>query len=168
MSDLTKFKVVLDSEGWDEYKKQVVLELLNLDESSTFELATAPKDYPCLVASIVISKTDVRCCFVYPDDAVSLLEHTIDVEDNYTFEDRKEDKDVKLEDSNAKKMEINPLLLGMYLELEAIGAIKPDKVLNAMKFCHEHMREVSSASGKAVFETFEDFLSELSKEYNAR
>lgn len=179
MSELSKFHVVLNAEGWEEYKKTVIA---SSDTLAGLEIQTAPKAYPCLAAALVISKKDVRFCFVYESDAMDLLAHSVDSDDEFLVVT--ENDDLRVGDQNDEydeedyldleevpktkhKMEINPLVLGMFLELEAIGALKIKKTLEAMDHCSKYMRSILDTDKPPTYDTFEQFLDELRASYRA-
>lgn len=174
MSELSKFHVILNAEGWEDYKKTVIESAESL---SGLKIQTTPKSYPCLAAALIVSNTDVRFCFVYESDAMDLLAHSVDDDAEFLVvaenDDRNDEYDTgdysDLEEvSKAKhKMEINPLVLGMFLELEAIGALKIKKVLQAMEYCSNHMTNIVDGDKATIYDTFEQFLDELRASYRA-
>lgn len=175
MSELSKFHVILNAEGWEDYKKTVTE---SFDDLKDLKIQTSPKSYPCLAAALIISETDIRFCFVYESDAMDLLSHSIDDDEvlvvgadelilgnqseDYTEEDYSDLEEVP---KPKHKMEINPLVLGMFLELEAIGALKSKKVLAAMDYCTSYMQNILGGDKPNTYDTFEQFLDELRDSY---
>jgi hypothetical protein len=179
MSELSKFHVVLNAEGWEDYKKTLIESSATL---AGLKIQTAPKAYPCLAAALVVSKKDVRFCFVYESDAMDLLAHSVADDDEFlvTIEDDElsidGQNDAYVEDDYSDldevpktkhKMEINPLVLGMLLELEAIGALKLKKTLEAMDHCSKYMHSILDTDKPPTYDTFEQFLDELRASYRA-
>lgn len=177
MSELSKFHVILNAEGWEDYKKTVIE---SSDSLKGIKIQTSPKSYPCLAAALVISETDVRFCFVYESDAMDLLSHSIDDDeilvvdaDEFTTGDQNDEYaeedylDLEEVPKTKHKMEINPLVLGMFLELEAIGALKIKKTLEAMDHCSKYMHSILDADKPPTYDTFEQFLDELRASYRA-
>lgn len=150
-----QFVVIYNYDNWMQYKNEMSSQLLKEHGNcSTVEFPADPKSYPCLVASMLtpIEPTvanrfcyfHVNCCFVYVADAVRLVEVKAKLDPSSTVVVDTYDKlHVQEEDTKFSMLpreevyaptQTAVLLLALVVEMEAIGALKHDKLLEQLEY----------------------------------
>ena len=157
MSNFNKLAVLQSLENWKQYKQDLALELTKEKSAyaAGLEFPKDPKKYPCLVAALspsfnlvdsnILTFPRITCCFVYPEDAARLLDVVQANDPNFRpivdgaslpDSDEKEitlmssagnpDKAQELE-YEYKPSHVGILVLSLIMEMQAIGALKPEK-----------------------------------------
>lgn len=174
MTDTNKLAVLLHAGDWQRYKADIISSVFGDESPDLFEINSFmgfpadPKHYPCLVASLIVmldgsdndsGKYQVNCCYVYPEDAQSLLA--------VAFPKKKGGQKPKVfadaatgvaEDDNNSVMQLSAALLALISELESLGAIKQKRLLSEVE------RLYKSFDGRDSI----DFLSMLSETLEGR
>jgi hypothetical protein len=155
---LGQFAVIHSKINWDQYRHEMVSHLAEgkhgLTHAGAVSFPNEPTAFPCLVASMLTPEDPTRannfchyrinCCYVYPQDAQRLidaqaqLDHSIvaDEPDSYATLGSLETIPEYIEDHNKGDYvptQTGALLLALVNELEAIGALKRDKLLAEVK-----------------------------------
>lgn len=131
--------VLLETEtDWNNYLAKAI------NKVSVLNLITEPSGYPCLVTLIEVGDK-AEFCFVYPQDARLLVSASV--------------KDTRQPEY------ITTFTLAMFLELQAVGAVKQDKFEKALAFLGDNEKLLKKLSRK---ETLTGLLAKISEAYNQR
>lgn len=153
---LKQLYLLRDQSSWGHYCREMTSWLASGQDPEAVSFAEEPRKFPCLVASIVrpadssqasdFCKYTVNCCFVYPQDAVCLLDAAEQAE-GITFSS---DNGVTRPDSATGRSEAEPaeysptqtgvLLLALVNEMDAVGALNRDKLLSAVDWVNDWLQ----------------------------
>jgi hypothetical protein len=156
---LKTLALIPTKDHWNQYKEELTMELEQSSPGTNvaIDFPSEPKQYPCLVAatlppgdptqerSVVFPR--IICCYVYPKDAQRLLQEKEKAETSChpivelmpaekekaspeTPEQLDETKDQAI-GAEYKPSQMSTLLLALISELQAIGALKKDKFIQA-------------------------------------
>lgn len=152
-SKLSQFAVIYDKTNWDQYKHEMVSQLADekpqLSHAGAVSFPADPREFPCLVASMLIDENPTKannfchcrisCCYVYPKDAQRLMDAQSQL-DASILVDEEEETYPLLEATPPPQVEeeyvptqTGVLLLALVNELEAVGALKRDKLLREVR-----------------------------------
>ena len=148
MNKLSSFAVVHNHQDWLQYKHEVTNHLLQTNSPSkgAVEFPVDPENFPLLVSSMA-HLTDpatkntlccfkVSCCYVYQQDADRLLDAVSsttgsvvvdEVPNEESHIEHHEHEEPDQEDYAPTQTGV--LMLALVLEMEAIGALKREKLL---------------------------------------
>ena len=173
LEKLSNFCVIEGKAAWNQYKEQVAT-AIGAEETivtpTKLEFPSEPKEYPCLVATIVVrtnpmvegslAAARVCGCFVYPSDAQSLLDVCVDTDHQVPVPAKV--VPVAEEPRNDKKADAEFLvtLFALIKELESVGAIKRESLSQAMNFAETWLR-FSGVEGKDLNSMLKSFWKEV-------
>jgi hypothetical protein len=157
-SKIGQFAVIYSKINWDQYCREMVSQLTGgkqgLTHAGAVSFPDEPTSFPCLVASMLTpddpTKANkfchyrINCCYVYPQDAQRLidaqaqLDHSIVVTEPANYEtvgslDPVPKPTADLNECDYAPTQTGVLLLALVNELEAVGALKRDKLLAELK-----------------------------------
>lgn len=184
---LGTFCTIFNASNWNQYQAEVNELLLTSSspDEARVDFPASPKSYPCLVAATPkvsdptkandFSYFRVECCFVYLNDAHRLLDAAASVSDSIIVEDEgglppgvEEFMGSPLEAAAAgspEEADLTILVLGMLKELDAIGAIKFDRLMGELPEVQKALESYSQRVEQP--ESMIDFLKQLWGELNA-
>ena len=145
-TELGQFAVLSNEKGWDEYRDGIAKSLTggaHPDEPvSTISFPEGPEFFPCLVSSMDTPSepaTDngfcshvIRCCFVYVEDAQKLVAVNAYMDTRLTDNLCGEPEEQVSDSDKYAPTHTAVLLLALVNELEAIGALKRDRLLTEL------------------------------------
>lgn len=153
MDKLSDFALLRTDGDWQCYKNEIVrnvsggLEENNLFNSpSNFKFPSGPDSFPCLVASLIIAEGSggveeisvykVNCCYVYPEDAENLMKFVTIPKPLNQETETKASTQVSIRSQDRMK-HLLALIIGVTLELEDIGALKKEKLLESIRNAYQ-------------------------------
>lgn len=153
MDKLSDFALLRTDGDWQCYKNEIVrnvsggLEENNLFNSpSNFKFPSGPDSFPCLVASLVIAEGGgsveeisvyrVNCCYVYPEDAKNLMKFVPDALPRASETRALAQVSISSQD---RMKHLLALMIGLALELEEIGALKKEKLLESVRSAYQNL-----------------------------
>ena len=149
---LGTFAVIYSKPNWDQYKHETSTQLIGEHVNLTSGNVSFPKEpdnFPCLVASMLTpvdpTKANafchfrVNCCFVYPGDAKRLLDAQSQLDHSIVFDEPDESTYPEDYDDEGGYLptQTGVLLLALVNELEAVGAVKREKLLKEVAVVEE-------------------------------
>jgi len=147
MSGFGKLAVLPDRTHWLLYREALAQEVVKQGGANSVTFAKEPISYPCLACGMRIPKSPttpgeiteelVACCFVYVEDARALLGAVADEDFEVSADDLHAAEDLLAGDQNDNPgnpedyapSQLATMLLALAVELQAIGAIKKDRLL---------------------------------------
>ena len=179
---LGSFAVIYSKVNWDQYKHEMSTHLTDLSGPGTVSFPVEPNKFPCLVASMLTpvdpTKANqfchyrINCCFVYDTDAQRLLDaraqldHSIVYDEDEHLPHYHEDHEDPDYDGEYLPTQTGVLLLALVNELEAVGAIKRDKLLEEVAVVEEWL--VNNQTDNIEDASLESVLKRMWKDKDAR
>lgn len=174
MSDsLNSFCLVATKGDWEAYKDEVARALgeeVTIVTPTKLEFPSEPESYPCLVATVIaradpvkpgaVSSAKICGCFVYKEDAKTLLDSCIGTEvfaDVSKLDAAPEEEE---EDNRPDADNMVFLTFGLIRELESIGAIKRESLAQSMAFAETWLK-YSNAENQDFTKLMQSFWKEV-------
>lgn len=172
MHSLSDF-VLLTTEGdWQRYKNEIARKVTgHVEENnlfnapSNFNFPQMPDSFPCLSAALIVEEPpdddsvksyQVNCCYVYQDDAESLLKLGKPIKAPVALLSGPEIVSPPIKQKSTVH-QLFSIVVALTKELEGIGAVKKKRLLQAMKKEYENIDFESS-----------DFISLFSSQFDSK
>jgi len=173
MSKIGKLAVIANKMQWLKYQDELKVELAKKQNTTAtaLDFPENPKKYPCLAATTFakpgpiyhgeLSTSHIVCCFIYVEDAEALLKNYETTKDSIEIQPKSKEIKTKPKTTGTPvPLSILVVLLAVVSELKSIGAIKQERLTEAMDKINEWLIKEPSISKQTSF-NFVDLLKDL-------